>query len=112
MNYQHVKVAELEETSHVGVLHVAPLALVVTFGEPDNGATGSDSIGEYYYKSENGDFFVVYSLDPDVTAENIEQTKHQFWSVNEPVPLSIGAKHDADVGDFKYWIRKQIIDNS
>jgi len=112
MNYQHVKVAELEEICHVGVLHVSPAALIATFGEPNNGTTSTENIGEYYYKSENGEYLVVYSLDPDVTLENIEQAKHRFWNVKDPVPFSIGAKHDADVGDFKYWIRKQIINNT
>jgi len=112
MNYQHVKRAELEGILHVGELHVSPAALVATFGEPNNGIASTESIGEYYYKSANGAYFVVYSLDPDVTLENIEETKHQFWIVKDPVPFSIGAKHDADVEDFKYWIQMQIKDNS
>jgi len=112
MNYQQVKRAEPEGIYHVGELHVPPVALVATFGEPSEKTPSIESMGEYYFRSANGEHFVVYVLDPDVLPKDLEKTKPQFWLVTDPVPFSIGAERESDVEEFKHWIQVQIKLNS
>jgi hypothetical protein len=112
MNYQQVKSAALEETNHIGELHVPPASLIATFGEPNDGLVNREGVGEYYYQSTDGDYFVVYSLDPEVTPNNIDEMKDQFWIDEEPVPFCVAAKCGSDVYDFKHWLQMQISDKA
>ena len=89
-------------------LTVAPSELVRVFGPPTSELWDAESLGGFYFVTEDGQPFTLYFRSYDIDEKTITELRSSFWLEREDMRFNIGAVRAADVAGFKAWVTAQL----
>jgi hypothetical protein len=101
--------ADTGGTSLRDVIDLPPAFMVARFGAPEGGDNYSCT-GRWIFVNDRGDVFTVYeykSTSSYLSDECGALPPEQFWALQEPVELHIGAHADNGVPAFRQWLIAQ-----
>lgn len=95
-------------TSRMGEIVIAPIDLILAFGQPGE-SDGYKVSGEYtFHDEESGIVFTMYDWKSTSLYDSDYPSPEQLWSSNTPITINIGGNHKGDVEEFKRLILSHI----
>jgi hypothetical protein len=95
-------------TSQEGEVEAAPCKLIQQFGQPLLNDGDSESLGTYVFSTKDGTVLTLYRRAYDVSEQQIETLRADFWQQEQEFEFYIGAKRARDVSQFKAWLVKRL----
>ncbi|MES2510239.1 MAG: hypothetical protein V4625_09930 [Pseudomonadota bacterium] len=95
-------------TAHEGEVEAAPRKLIQMFGQPLLNDGDSESLGTYVFSTNDGTVLTLYRRAYDVSKQQVEALRADFWQQKQEVEFHIGAKRAHDVPQFKAWLVKRL----